>query len=181
MIQEYPKSEVGSHLPDWPSTTRRRAGRSEVGKKFKALQDLITALRNMRAEYRQDSKGTFSSYLELPKNLQWIKKQTIIIEKLARVKLNFEAMDKTKKMPYALWEGTKVWLIVPDFDPKKETTLAEKALKETTDLIKRYQAQLSKKEFLKKAPPEIIEKMKTDFEKGKDRQNKLETKIKALK
>ena len=181
MIQEYPKSEVGSHLPDWPSATRRRAGRSEVGKKFKALQDLITALRNMRAEYRQDSKGTFSSYLELPKNLQWIKKQTIIIDKLARVKLNFEAMDKTKKMPYALWEGTKVYLIIPDFDPKKEKVLAEKTLKETTDLIKRFQTQLSKKEFLKKAPPEVVEKLTANFTAARERKEKLETKIKGLK
>ena len=44
-------------------------------------------------------------------------------------------MDETKKMPYALWEGTKVYLIIPGFDPKKELTLTEKTLKGTGDAL----------------------------------------------
>ncbi|MDZ4243644.1 MAG: valine--tRNA ligase, partial [Candidatus Doudnabacteria bacterium] len=168
MIQEYPVLEV-------------RSLKLEVGKKMQTLRDLVTDLRNIRAEYRQDPKEIFSSYLELPKRLSWIKEQTSIIEKLARVKLNFESIDETKKMPYSLWEGTRVYLIIPGFDPKKELVLTEKILKETDEIVKRLETQLAKKDFLKKAPPEIVEKIKADFETAKDRQTKLQAKIKSLK
>ena len=45
----------------------------------------------------------------------------------------------------------------------------------------KYQTQLSKKDFLKKAPPQIVEKLKTDAAAAAGRAEKLQEKIKLLK
>lgn len=183
MVQEYPtlkNSKIPARL-----ASQREAGRqipkSKTSEKFKALQELIAGLRNLRSEYHQPPAEIFASYLELPKKLSWIKDQIPVIEKLARIKLNLEKIPADKKMPYFIWQDTRVFLIIPHFDPQKERALAEKELKETDTLIKKLGAQLSKKEFLKKAPAEIVEKIKLDFTALQDRKEKLQAKIKSLK
>ncbi|MDP3740988.1 MAG: valine--tRNA ligase [bacterium] len=180
MIHEYPL----------PSHSKISNLKSKI--EFQNLQSLITDLRNLRSEYHQNPSEILSSYLELPKQGEWINEQTEIIEKLARVKLNFEKIPTETKMPYFLWspygrspEGrenlTKVYLIIPHFDPKKELTLAEKELAETTAVAEALEKQLTSKEFLKKAPTEIVEKIKADYEAVKARTESLKEKIKGLK
>ncbi|MBI4050637.1 MAG: valine--tRNA ligase [Candidatus Doudnabacteria bacterium] len=169
MIQEYP-------LPPKLQTANYKL---QAG--FPKLQSLITGLRNLRSEYRQDPAQIYACYLELSKNLSWIQDQAAVIEKLARVKINFASMPSDKKMPYFIWQDTKVYLVIPDFDPKKEKALTEKELKETSGLIERLSAQLEKKDFLKKAPAEVVEKLKTDYQTTKLRAEKLAGKIRSLK
>ncbi len=178
MIQEYP-------LTLFPSPLKRR---ESGGEGFPKIQSLITGLRNLRAEYRQDPGETFASYLELPKELDWIKEQLPIIEKLACVKINFAKIPADKKMPYFLWsaspaggENTKVYLIIPDFDPKKEKALAEKELKAVNARIAKLKAQLTKKDFLKKAPAEVVEKIKGDAATAATRATQLKEKINSLR
>lgn len=84
-------------------------------------------------------------------------------------------------MPYFLWEGIKVYLIIPHFDPKKELELAEKELNEMVGRIQNLEKQLAKKDFLKKAPPAVIEKLKADYASSRDQTDKLQNKIRELK
>ena len=168
MIQEYPVPAKGSNSQFSISN-------------FQKLQQLITGLRNLRAEYRLPPGEIFASYLELSKDHEWIREQTPIIEKLARVKINFESMDKAHKMPYFLWDDTKVYLVIPRFDLKKERGLAEKELKGEEARNKKLEAQLNKKDFLKKAPAEVVEQIKSSFKSSKSRFEKLIEKIKSLK
>ena len=90
-------------------------------------------------------------------------------------------MDKAHKMPYFLWDDTKVYLVIPRFDLKKERGLAEKELKGEEARNKKLEAQLNKKDFLKKAPAEVVEQIKSSFKSSKSRFEKLIEKIKSLK
>ena len=97
------------------------------------------------------------------------------------MKLNLAAVPSDKKMPYFLWAGAKVYLIIPGFDPKKELELAQKELKTAQTHAKKLEAQLGKKAFLEKAPPEVVEKLKADAAAATERKSQLEAKISSLK
>lgn len=169
MIQEYP-------TPDPKFKTE-----SINLKQFQSLQNLVAGLRNLRSEYRQPPAEIFASYLDLPTEQAWIKEQTPVIEKLARVKLNFALIPTDKHMPYFLWENARVYLIIPKFDPDKELALAEKELKDLKKVLQKFQEQLEKKDFLKKAPAAIVQKNQTDFGAAREREAKLLAKIQQLK
>ncbi len=171
MIQEYPS----------PAPTSKRNLGGQAIAKFSMLQALITGLRNLRSEYRQEPAEIFACYVADPKPELWLAEQVPNIEKLARVKVNFEAIPGDKKMPYFLWENTRVYLIIPDFDPQKEEHLTEKELEETAVVAEKLNAQLKKKDFLEKAPAEVVAKIRADFEVLKDRQEKLEAKLQQLR
>ncbi len=183
MVEEYPTPAAGG---------KSQITNSKSQTQFKHLQELITGLRNLRAEYREESKKILASYVELPNSLSWIHDYSGVIERLSRTKINFAKMDEDKKMPYFFWspyggspegggESVKVYLIIPNFDPKTEITLTEKKLTETEDRIKKLSSQMSKRGFLKKAPADIITKMKTDLTSAEARAEALKTKLKHLK
>ena len=148
---------------------------------FEAMRELVTGLRNLRAEYRLGSTPIYSSYLEIPKDLEWIKDHTPVIEKLTRTKLNFAVMDHAHKMPYFLWEGVRIYLVIPNFDSKKEAALTEKQLKEAESYVKKISTQVKNKGFLKKAPKEIVEKMQADLSAAETKVKTLKAKVKQLK
>lgn len=179
MIQEYPapaksgKGQISTRLPDGQDF--------KFQTQFSQIQELITGLRNLRAEYREAPKNMLSSYIELGKDLSWVKDHTAIIEHLSKTKLNFEKMDESKKMPYFLWHNTRVYLIIPDFDPKKETAQTEKQLGQINTFLEKNTAQIKKSGFLKKAPPEIVAKMKADLAAAELRAASLKAKLKQLK
>ena len=168
-------------LQEYPLPAAERAGESDAGNKFEKLRSLITGIRNMRAEYRQAPGEQFACYLELPEKASFVRDQSAIVENLARVKLNIAAVPPDKKMPYFLWEGTKVFLIIPDFDQKRELEIAKKELGDIREQVKKLDSQLSKKMFLEKAPPQVVEKMKEDAVIAGERQSQLQNKIAALK
>jgi len=170
MIEEYPL----------PADARARQP-SVAAVQFKSLQDLVTGLRNVRGEYALSPTPVYASYLAIAKELDWIKEYTPLIERLTRTKLNFEPMDAKKKMPYFLWQGQRVFLIIPNFDIKKEYALTQKQLKDTENLFKKLAAQIKKSAFLKKAPPEVVEKMKIDLIIADNKIHALKAKLKQLK
>ena len=174
MIQKYPS-------PVLPLAK----GEMKRGSDFKDLQDLITGLRNLRSEYRQPPAEIFAAYIESAP--EWLREHLPIVEKLARVRVNFDKVPRDKKMPYFLWPAqggqasSKAYLIIPHFDAAKEAALTEKDVKAVAALVAKLETQLSKKDFLKKAPAEIVEKLKADAAAATDRQKKLTEKLAALK
>jgi valyl-tRNA synthetase len=175
MIQEYPTEKSKISAPKKSDLPRAE------NQKFQQLQNLITGIRNLRTWYRQGPAGSLASYLEVSNDLEWVKTQGPIIERLARVKLNFEKLPSDKKMPYFLWGDINVYLIIPHFDAKKELELAERELKNLDAHVEKLQNQLKKKDFLKKAPPLIIYRTRTDFDAVQKRVLEIKTKIKSLK
>ena len=180
MIQQYPS----------PILPLRKGETKRGYENFSALQDLITGLRNLRSEFRQPPAEIFATYIQPAP--QWLTDHLPIVEKLARVRVNSQdseglserivaASIATKKMPYFLWEKSKIYLIIPHFDAAKELALTQKDLNAAEAQIAKYQTQLSKKDFLKKAPPQIVEKLKTDAAAAAGRAEKLQEKIKLLK
>jgi len=147
MMQEYPTPSA-SKTPD-----------TKPAAKFQALQSLITGIRNLRSEYRQPPAEHFACYLELPEKASFLQDQAAIVENLARVKLNLATVPPDKKMPYFLWGGATVYLIIPGFDQKRELELAQKELKAAQARAKKLEGQLGKKAFLEKA-----EKLLSDIE-----------------
>ncbi|TSA46362.1 valine--tRNA ligase [bacterium] len=169
MIQEYP-----ALLAPIPSA------RKNSTLEFQAIQELITSLRNLRAEYRQDPGKILACYLDVTEDDKLIRSQSAVIEKLARVKLNYGSASGDKKMPSPLWRGIRVYLIIPNFDPEKESALAQKELKSVQALKEKLSGQLANSGFLEKAPPEVVEKLKSDVEQLAASEEKLQQKIKSL-
>ncbi len=162
-----------------------KISKEKLGKQAKTLinqlQKLIIGIRNLRAEYRLEPKKNFACYIDFPKSLSWIQDQTPVIEKLAYVKLNFSPIEKGKKMPYLIWQDTKVFLVIPNFDPKKEKGFAEKELKKLSERLDKLSVQLSNRNFLKKAPGTVVEKLKNDYQEAGERAEHLVAKLKTLK
>src|SRR3989344_1302268 len=183
-VTEHLWSQLSSDLlmmQEYPMPPASKTRDTKPAAKFQALQSLITGIRNLRSEYRQPPAEHFACYLELPEKASFLQDQAAIVENLARVKLNLAAVPPDKTMPYFLWEGAKVYLIIPGFDPKKELELAQKELKTAQTHAKKLEAQLGKKAFLEKAPPEVVEKLKADAAAATERKSQLEAKISSLK
>lgn len=175
--QMFDKLLMVDDYPQVSAETKKFANR----KLFETLRELVTGLRNLRAEYRLSPTPIYASYLEPAKDQEWIKSYLAIIEKLTRTKLNFASVDQNKKMPYFLWASTKIYLIVPNFDAKKEMALAEKQLQSAEACVKKISAQVNKTGFLKKAPHEVVEKMKADLASAELTAKNLKAKLKQLK
>lgn len=170
-------------IQTYPRLRKRKNAKPTVWQeRFTAVQQLVTGLRNLRAEYRVAPKTIVPAGVELPDQLSWIEQyHTPTIEKLARVKLNFAPLDESQKMPYFLWLNLKVYLLVPQFDPKTELDLAKKELGKAENLAAKYNAQLAKKDFLEKAPAAVVEKLQSDFAAAQELVKKLHAKIQQLK
>lgn len=168
MVCAFPKEDNGKNT------------KPEAKEKFQAIQELVTGLRNLRGEYRLPPSEIFACYLDLKNIPDWLKTQIPLVERLARVKVNFGGIGKGKVMPHVLWKEARVYLVVPHFDSKKERQLAEKELKEVMKFKLSIEEKLKQKGFRQKAPTKVVEQTMANFNEAKNREMRLKAKIKFL-
>jgi valyl-tRNA synthetase len=144
----------------------------EAEKEIAILQEVVTLARTLRTESKVDPKQQLAGTLYCrTASLEIAKRHAYTIEKIARVKLAF--------CPGAAPKSSAV-RSTPEFDlvldvPKAQDDPArrQKELDQLNKNIVNIERQLADEKFLSKAPPHIIESLRTKLAEYKAQHNKL--------
>jgi len=135
----------------------------EVLEKFETLQKIISAIRNLRAEYKVEMTKMLEVKISAGKEASWLLEQSEVIKKLARVS-DLVVLEKIEKI------GTEAGTVVGSIeilislqglvDLEKEKQRIEKDLEEA----QKYAVSIKNKlesDFVKKAPKEVVDRERT--------------------
>jgi len=153
---------------------------------MQTLIDLITALRNIRSHWNIPPKAKVDCFLKVTeKNTALILSvHQEIIKKLALVE-NITISEKSARPDNsAAGVVEKINFFVPLaslIDINKEKSRIEKQIHEQSSILKGLNSRLRNKQFLKKAPKEVVESEVLRQSELKDKIAKLEKVIKELK
>ena len=151
-------------IQNWPEAGQS-AGLAKEQKDFALVQELVTAIRNTRAEHQANPKKTFSCSIESSKQ-KIIDDNREVIEGLAKIKVTPKA------------SGVAIHLAWADLilDIKENKAVARNKAKEIVNLERYIQIQetkLNNKEFVKKAPQQVIEAEQEKLGQARERLSKV--------
>jgi valyl-tRNA synthetase len=147
--------------------------------------EVITAVRNIRSEWNIDAKRDINAVLscEKPKHGGLLKEFEVYIKRLCRLKsLEIgKGFEKPPHSAYAAPRMAEVYIPLEGIiDFKKERVRLIKKKGEITRMLELAENRLHDKNFLKKAPKEVIEKNKLSKTEFKSTLNRLEESLKDI-
>ncbi len=151
-IYAYLKKEPQDFLivKKWPTVDKKFLN-IQSEKKFNQLQEIISKLRVVRSNYHINPAKTLVAY-----SLRTAEAE--IIEKLARVKIETEKPKKGKRLYEIAAPGFLLKIDLAEIiDLEKELLCLGKEIRNYENLITQGQALLKNPNFLKNAPPRIVE------------------------
>ena len=159
----------------WPKAEKKHI-KTKDEKQMDILIELITAIRNARSQWNIDPQEEIECRLSPEKDDQFIATNLADLKTLARVK-NFiieEKLSKEKNSIYGIAGDIKFFIPLTGLvDVEKEKGRILKQIEEQKKNSDSLSQRLKNKEFLKKAPEEVVAK-------EKDRLESLQTKTKEL-
>jgi valyl-tRNA synthetase len=165
----------------WPQSGA--AKESGANAKFGLIRDIITAIRNIRAEYKVEPKKRVKTTIVSAKNKEVIESQSEIIRALGRVE-DLQIADRFEKrdgMAVAVLKEAEIYVSLEGLvDAEKEK---QNLLKEKDNLMKfvaSLQGKLGNEDFLKNAPKNIVAAEKRKLAESEERLSKIEEKIKSF-
>ncbi|KKR57065.1 MAG: Valine-tRNA ligase [Candidatus Uhrbacteria bacterium GW2011_GWE2_40_58] len=148
--------------------------------KFTFVQDCIVAIRNLRAQYKVEPAKFIEAVIVHKDKALFLREQEALIKQLARI--NILKIEESAEQP----EGS-VSTIVGDVkifvplaglvDGEKEKAKLEKERQEVEQYLASLEQKLSNRDFLSKAPEQVVESLK---EKKKEAEKKLNTIIEQI-
>ncbi|HLD19918.1 MAG TPA: valine--tRNA ligase [Patescibacteria group bacterium] len=145
----------------YPQTTTIRT--SPTIKHHAVIRDIITAIRNARAELKVEP----SQIVSVKTTPEGVSTNRTLIEKLARIK--FTTQTQTNTQGHTIHEhGISLTLHIPR-DNKK----INKEKKELENYIKSLEQKLANQEFLTKAPTSVISTERTKLKEAQEKLEKL--------
>lgn len=169
-------------ISDWPKVDEKMIN-EKAEKEFAKLKDIIVKIRNLRAEYKVEAAKKI-------KILFWLKDREAlesqfenmrIIMSLAKVS-DIEYVEvKPVKAISGIVENIEFYLPLADLvDVDKEKARLEKEIANLDKFLNRLNEKLTNEEFLKSAPPAIVEKEKSRQKEIREKLNKLKEQLKEL-
>lgn len=149
---------------------------------FNLIKNSIVAIRNLRAENKIEPAKKIKAIF-VSKKTDLFKKEAEIIKKLGRLEdLVIEIKNtKDKQVISAFIDGLEIHLPAGDLvDAKKELARIEKEIKESEKKIIEAGRNLANKNFMERAPKEIVAETMEKLKNGRDAIKKLEEKKKTL-
>ncbi len=150
----------------------------KVEEEVQTLQELITGIRSIKAEYNltkvSEIKVVFKSLKE--KNLNLVEAHKKIIQSLAKIsdiKIVKSYERKTGEISLVLSEGEVFINLAELIDIEKEKTRLKKEKQKIEEKLQMIEKKLNNKNFLEKAPKDIIEKEKFSYTQLKERLDKI--------
>jgi valyl-tRNA synthetase len=183
MIQKWPESTVSVLVNDNWSIYQKDSKATEAKIEFRLIQEIITAIRNIRAEYKIEPAKKVNVIIVSKDKKDLIESQAEVIKFLARVD-NLEIADsfeKNKDMAMAVLPGAEIFVSLEglvDLEKEKQNLLKEKENLE--NFINNLKNKLENKTFTDKAPSSIVEQEKKKLEDSVEKLNKIEEKLKSL-
>ncbi|QER42033.1 valine--tRNA ligase [Thermodesulfobacterium sp. TA1] len=135
----------------------------------KFLQELTVGIRNIKAEYGLTAKTDLEVIYRCDKDqyLKLLSQEKEVIEFLAKVKniKGVKVYDKSRgEVSYILSEGEVLMNLGDLIDSDKEIQRLTKEKEKLESKLKQIERKLSNKEFLEKAPKEVVEKERQTYE-----------------
>ncbi len=156
MIQKWPKAE-------------KKSNSDKISEKFKILQDIITNIRNLKAQAKLSVKQKVDINIHLPESHD-LKNYLEIIERLANCKLNItETATTTQNYLRATVKNITISLLVSE-NVKEKLEKEKQKLKKYISILEK---KLSNQNFLSKAPKEIVETEKQKLAEALEKLKKL--------
>ena len=141
---------------------------------FERLKKLVTEIRFVVSELPNDTKYTL---LYMDDNL--IADNANLIKRIANLK-DVKSTDKPKGMRLAN-SGRQAWIDLSDETLQKHQTNLEARLVEAKQQIKNLESRLSNKNYIKKAPTELVEESKSLLQQRLDLQERLLRELEVIK
>lgn len=164
-------------IRDWP-TPEYTLVQEDLGT-FSDLQAVVTALRNLRSEYKVEPGKLVNANIA---GAEGLRDQDHVIRSLARLSsLTFVSSTPSEPGATAVVGITTVHVPLAGLvDPEKERARLIDEAQQAAAQIERLTAQLANAEFLSKAPPAVIEKMRATLAEAQERQKALMQQLSQL-
>jgi len=133
-----------------------------VSNQFKIIQDVISAVRNARSENKVEPAKKVEAVIYAGNKMEFIKGNEILIKNLKTGINNLNIFDKGEKLSDAIYVAVgdiEIYLLGA-VDAAKEKVRIEKEIANLEKIIASAEVRLANKEFIDKAPAEIIKKEK---------------------
>lgn len=147
----------------------------EITKKdFCLLQELIVKIRNARNEQNIPAGDHITIFIKPESQKNLIREQEEVIKKLTRASM-IEITEKLANNEGAITVDV-IQAVIKTDNPINTESLREKNSKEIEqleDYVKKLQQKYNDKEFIKNAPPQIIEKEKEKLNKAQEKLNTM--------
>ncbi|MBI4598924.1 valine--tRNA ligase [Candidatus Uhrbacteria bacterium] len=176
----------GADLPlivqPWPETSTLVRPDAEAEAAFETVQQLVTAVRNLRAEYKVEPSREVSLIVQT-NSPALVEEQAEIIRHLARVG-SLEVRTEGEKLPdaaSAVVGGMQVYLPLAGLvDAIKERQRLEKELESAATYVSSLEAKLANAEFVSKAPASVVDDMRRKREEAAAKAAALAEQLKNL-
>ncbi|MBI5753834.1 class I tRNA ligase family protein, partial [Candidatus Peregrinibacteria bacterium] len=167
----------------WPVVNKKLIFPQEA-KAMELIHGIISEIRRIRAEAKVEPVKKIHAIIHAGKYIQNIEKKREIITRLARLE-SLEILKngpKPKDAKTALVEGIELYLPLKDMlDLDKEKKRLETEIKTKADFITGLERKLKNKDFIDKAPKEIIARDINRLNSEKDQLLKLAAQLKTLR
>ncbi len=182
--QKLPHQGPSIMISEWPKTEKDKfSAKSE--EKMRLIMEVITTIRNLRLELNVALNQRPNIIISVNhKNQRGILKENIFylldLAKLESIKIEIET-EKPKSCAAAVIDNLEIFMPLKgliDLDGEKKRL--EGQIKEKQNEFNRISIQLKNKEFLNKAPGEIVEKIKEKHNSLKETLARLEKNLKNL-
>lgn len=165
-------------VSSWPQKQKKQIFKKEE-KDFVLIQDIITKIRNLRAEYKVEPAKKVKVLLKGGEKL--IKDQEEVVKALARCSELELVKCKPDKAASAVVGKVEIFLPLADLiDFDKEKARLEKEILEIEQYINSLEKKLTNKEFIKNAPAEIVAKEKEKGLEAKEKLQKLQQQLEEI-
>ena len=164
----------------WPKLEKKW---KEV-KDFQRIVDIISVLRNLRAENKIEPAKKVNVKLIGGNSVKLLNEQADIIKGLARIE-NLEILDKGEKSGQAIGgiaSGVEIYILLEGLvDTSLETERLNKEITAVKNYISTLEKKLGNQEFVKNAPQEVVANEQDKLKQQQEKSKKLEEQLKSLK
>ena len=169
-------------IQDWPKV-KGKIDKTAI-KDFELIQDIVTAIRNLRAESKLPPAKKLKAIIVSAKSAKLIKTEAEVIKYLARLEDLSVETKKTKKEKSlsAVILGVEIYLpVFGMMDIDQEVKKLEVEAKRIEEFIVHLAQKLKNERFTERAPKEIIAVEKEKLESNKEKLEIINQQLKTLK
>ena len=168
-------------VEDWPKSFGRHD--EEAEKIMSALQDIVSAIRSVRADYKVASDKLVDVVIESPLYVEDLAPFVPVIKVLGRVKeatIAGEIMAPPQSATVAVGTNTVSVPLAELVDLEKEKRRLAEAIEETGKFIASIEGRLGNADFVAKAPEKVVEADKAKLAEARAKLEKLNVQLAAL-
>ena len=158
-------------LSHWPSISKNKTGKNVSEGKFETILEAIIQIRNIRSIYKIDSKKKLDLTIQ-SQDQAFFNENRSIFQKLARVDNVFivKKIKRPRNSAEISFRGIKMHIHLENvIDVAKEQERLQKEILNAENYLDSIEKKLANKEFINRAPQEIIQREKNNFIKTKEK------------